>query len=46
MEELRLELYKSIEQYGFTDPRTVAISQELDKPVNTEMRILNKLNYI
>lgn len=43
-EELRLELYKCIELYGFTDPRTVAISQALDKPITEEHKRINKLN--
>lgn len=36
MEELREELYELIEKYGFTDPRTVEKSQELDKFVVSE----------
>ena len=33
MEKLRKKLHKAIEEYGMTDERTVAISQQLDKIV-------------
>lgn len=33
MKELREKLHKTIDEYGRTDERTVAISQELDKLV-------------
>lgn len=36
MEELREELYELIEKYGFTNPRTIQKSQELDKLVVLE----------
>lgn len=44
MEELREELHSYIDKYGLTDPRTIVISQELDKLVNAEMKMQNKLN--
>lgn len=42
MEELRLKLEQAIEEYGSTDKRTVAISQELDKVVCKEQKKLIK----
>ena len=33
MEKLRNKLHEAIEEYGATDERTIAISQELDKVV-------------
>ena len=33
MKELREKLHQAIDEYGLTDERTVAISQELDKVV-------------
>lgn len=41
MKELREKLYKAIDEYGMTDERTVAISQELDREIlNEQKRIL------
>ena len=42
MKELREKLYKAIDEYGMTDERTVAISQELDKIVCKEQKKLIK----
>ena len=42
MKELREKLHKSIDEYGMTDERTVAISQELDKIVYKEQKKLIK----
>lgn len=44
MKELREKLHKAIDEYGLTDERTVAISQELDKVVCLEQRKLRRLN--
>ncbi|WP_017416796.1 aspartyl-phosphate phosphatase Spo0E family protein [Clostridium tunisiense] len=41
MESLRQKLYLYIEQYGALDPRTVALSQELDKHIIKAMREIN-----
>lgn len=41
MEALREKLYLYIEQYGELDPRTVALSQELDKYIVNAMREIN-----
>lgn len=48
MKELREKLHKAINEYGMTDERTVAISQELDKIVCEAQRIIAKkgLDYI
>lgn len=48
MKELREKLHKSIDEYGRTDERTVAISQELDKIVCEAQRLIAKkgLDYI
>lgn len=42
MKELREQLHKAIDEYGPTDKRTVAISQELDKVVCKEQKKLIK----
>ena len=42
MKELREKLHKSIDEYGMTDERTVAISQELDKLVCEAQRLIIK----
>lgn len=42
MKDLREKLYKAIDEYGMTDERTVAISQELDKIVCKEQKKLIK----
>lgn len=42
MEELRSKLEQAIEEYGATDKRTVAISQELDEIVCKEQKKLIK----
>ena len=42
MKELKEKLYKAIDEYGMTDERTVAISQELDKIVCKEQKKLIK----
>lgn len=42
MKELREKLHKSIDEYGMTDERTVAISQELDKIVCEAQRLIAK----
>ena len=42
MKELREKLHKAIDEYGRTDERTVAISQELDKVVCKEQKKLIK----
>lgn len=44
MKELREKLHKAIDEYGLTDERTVAISQELDKVVCLEQRKLRRVN--
>ena len=44
MKELRENLHKTIDEYGRTDERTVAISQELDKVVCLEQRKLRRMN--
>lgn len=44
MEKLREKLHKAIEEYGMTDKRTVAISQQLDKVVCWEQRKLRRMN--
>lgn len=48
MKELREKLHKSIDEYGMTDERTVAISQELDKLVCEAQKLIIKkgLSYI
>lgn len=38
MEALREKLYLYIEQYGALDPRTVSLSQELDKYIVKSMK--------
>lgn len=42
MKELREKHHKAIEEYGMTDERTVAISQELDKVVCAEQKKNNQ----
>ena len=42
MKELREKIHKSIDEYGMTDERTVAISQELDKLVCEAQRLIIK----
>ena len=42
MKELRERLHKAIDEYGPTDERTVAISQELDEIVCKEQKKLIK----
>lgn len=44
MKELREKLHQAIDEYGLTDERTVAISQELDKVVCLEQRKLRRMN--
>ena len=44
MKELREKLHQAIDEYGLTDERTVAISQELDKVVCFEQRMLMRVN--
>jgi len=44
MNELREKLHQAIDEYGLTDERTVAISQELDKVVCLEQRKLRRMN--
>lgn len=44
MKELREKLNQAIDEYGLTDKRTVAISQELDKVVCLKQRKLSKVN--
>lgn len=48
MKELREKLHKTIDEYGRTDERTVAISQELDKLVCEAQKLIikNGLSYI
>ena len=48
MKDLREKLYKAIDEYGMTDERTVAISQELDKLVCEAQKLIIKkgLSYI
>ena len=48
MKELREKLHKAIDEYGRTDERTVAISQELDKLVSEAQRLIIKegLSYL
>ena len=48
MKELREQLHKTIDEYGRTDERTVAISQELDKLVCEAQKLIIKkgLSYI
>lgn len=43
VEELREKLYEYIETYGFTDERTVLLSQALDVPVTDEHKKLNNI---
>ena len=42
MKELREKLHKTIDEYGRTDERTVAISQELDKLVCEAQKLIIK----
>ena len=44
MKELREKLHQAIDEYGLTDERTVAISQELDKVVCFEQRKWMRVN--
>ncbi len=48
MKELREQLHKAIDEYGPTDKRTVAISQELDNLVCEAQKLIAKegLDYI
>ena len=48
MKELREKLHEAIDEYGLTDERTVAISQELDKVVCQAQKLIAKegLDYI
>lgn len=48
MKVLKEKLYKAIDEYGMTDERTVAISQELDKIVCEAQKLIVKegLDYI
>ena len=48
MEKLRKKLHKAIDEYGPTDKRTVAISQQLDKIVCEAQKLIVKkgLDYI
>lgn len=48
MKELREKLHKTIDEYGRTDERTVATSQELDKLVCEAQKLIIKkgLSYI
>ena len=48
MKELREKLHKTIDEYGRTDERTVAIIQELDKLVCEAQKLIIKkgLSYI
>ena len=48
MKELREKLHNTIDEYGRTDERTVAISQELDKLVCEAQKLIIKkgLSYI
>ena len=47
MKELREQLHKAIDEYGATDERTIAISQELDKVVCAEQKkLINKKNHL
>lgn len=38
MELLKQKLYKNMKLYGFTDPKTVRISEILDKKINKVQR--------
>ncbi|WP_084113488.1 aspartyl-phosphate phosphatase Spo0E family protein [Clostridium acidisoli] len=40
LEKLREELYNCIEKFGLNDPRTIAKSQELDKPIVKIQKII------
>ena len=44
MKELKEKLHQAIDEYGISDERTVAISQELDKVVCLEQRKLRRMN--
>ena len=44
MKELKEKLNQAIDEYGISDERTVAISQELDKVVCLEQRKLMRVN--
>ena len=44
MKELKEKLHQAIDEYGISDERTVAISQELDKVVYFEQRKLMRVN--
>lgn len=44
MKELKDKLHQAIDEYGISDERTVAISQELDKVVCLEQRKLMRVN--
>ena len=48
MKELREKLHQAIDEYGLTDERTIAISQELDKVVCQAQTLIAKegLDYI
>lgn len=42
MKELREKLHQAIDEYGMTDERTIAISQELDKLVCEAQKLIVK----
>ena len=44
MKELKEKLHQAIDEYGISDERTIAISQELDKVVCLKQRKLSKAN--
>ena len=44
MKELKEKLHQAIDEYGISDERTVAISQELYKVVCFEQRKLMRVN--
>ena len=44
MKELKEKLHQAIDEYGISDERTDAISQELDKVVCYEQRKLIRVN--
>ena len=44
MKELREKLHQAIDEYGISDERTIAISQELEKVVCLEQRKLRRMN--
>ena len=42
MNELREKLHQAIDEYGISDKRTIAISQELDKLIYKEQKDIPK----